>query len=372
MSSHRCGEEARLPAPLLHLYDRNLAGETPLHLAATRQSLEGMSLLVLRGADVNATDRQGRTPLHVSCGNQGDRGRGGTEENARESVEFLLSVGARTDARDSTGRTPLHLAVESGTKAAIEALVEVGATAVADDAGNTPLHLAAITGDIHAMQLLVRGKEEVTPDAALSFHGSEAIHANDCPRRGEQCLNQEVSSWPKDANGYGASLAKDSAAIDYDLPEDMKEGVLVTLGNCTGRRSIVGNRPHWKLPSTTPVDGSPTRMEKPVVHQAVNDGVLENRTLMSPTKTYERSVRCSTTRTVLLRDPRQPQHSSPETCPARNSGGNLIVRAKDNCQSCARKTGIAPRGKPKKVTSEYQVVRPTFAFVRTIVRSLAQ
>ena len=77
-------------------------GLTPLHYAARGSTdVSVVALLLDRSADVNATSIQGFTPLHTAVG-----------DNTRPSViELLLDRGADIEARDSNGGTPLHHAV---------------------------------------------------------------------------------------------------------------------------------------------------------------------------------------------------------------------------------------------------------------------
>ena len=66
-------------------------------------------------------------------------------ELAVPSLTALLDAGADIEARDAAGRTPLHLAAAwNGGPARIEALLAVGADIGArSQDGWTPLHLAA-------------------------------------------------------------------------------------------------------------------------------------------------------------------------------------------------------------------------------------
>lgn len=70
-----------------------LGGETPLHWALSRRSTE---LLIHNGADINACDNYGRTPLHNAC-----------RIGRTDEISCLVANGANVNARDKYGETPL-------------------------------------------------------------------------------------------------------------------------------------------------------------------------------------------------------------------------------------------------------------------------
>jgi ankyrin repeat protein len=119
---------------------RDNDGRTPLHLAV--ESLErefaaggygSAKTLLAHGADVNAKDDDGATPLHVAAYRRNPM-----------SAELLLASGADVDARDNSGGTPLHCAASAGPETAVADLLRTNKANIhaKDNDGRTPLHRA--------------------------------------------------------------------------------------------------------------------------------------------------------------------------------------------------------------------------------------
>ena len=115
---------------------RNNAGNTPLHLVALYNSNpKVIDALLEAQADPNVRNNAGDAALHLAAWN-----------NPEESViAALLRGGAKLEARDVHDRTPLHVAASlNQNPAVITVLLGAGASLEArDNTGDTPLHLAA-------------------------------------------------------------------------------------------------------------------------------------------------------------------------------------------------------------------------------------
>ncbi len=119
------------------------AGDTPLHLAAAGHRERIVGLLLKAGADPNAAAnrRRGR-PLHYAADGSVQRPEW---DPARQvaTLKLLLSAGAELEARDLNGATPLHRAVRTRSAAAVRLLLDRGADPTArNGSGSTPFHLA--------------------------------------------------------------------------------------------------------------------------------------------------------------------------------------------------------------------------------------
>ena len=79
-------------------------GRTPLHCAATAGKPDLLSLLIQAGVNVEAVDRYANaTALHDAASS--------SERGVVDCVELLLAAGADMDARDTSGRRPFDIAL---------------------------------------------------------------------------------------------------------------------------------------------------------------------------------------------------------------------------------------------------------------------
>lgn len=124
-------------APNLHASG---TGNTPLHLAVRRQDKWAVAMLLHKGADVNAKNSSGATPLQMTA----NQFRGDLSHDHAQVLDLLLQAKALIDERaGALSRTALHLAVTSGTAHAVKLLLDYGADPLlADKNGDTAIMLA--------------------------------------------------------------------------------------------------------------------------------------------------------------------------------------------------------------------------------------
>lgn len=200
-------------------------GRSPLHHAASKGHIDVMTLLLDKGANINAQDESGNKPLHYAANNghievaklllkkganvNAETECGGTAlGNAVYKRDFdmarLLLENGATFHSGRTGSTPLHFVAEVGNVALTRLLLEIGANInainVVDGNASTPLHLAAREGRIDVMAVLlerganpnVQNMQHRTPlceaagmgwvdEVRLLLEKGASVNVGDCP-----------------------------------------------------------------------------------------------------------------------------------------------------------------------------------------------
>ena len=119
-------------------------GDTPLHLAAAALQVTAAKLLLENGADANAENRRGATPLLYVCDPRPMSGGTWDQQKQAELIGLLIQHGAKLQQVDRGGASALHRAVRARSPAAVRELLKAGARVDArlNKGGSTPLHLA--------------------------------------------------------------------------------------------------------------------------------------------------------------------------------------------------------------------------------------
>ena len=121
--------------------------EAAIIWAARSGKLQAVRALAISNADVTCRSHCRVTALHCAA------------KHSEEMCQELIAHGADVEAKDDDGRTPLHWAADSGNVGTAFALLAAGAKQnLVDRHGNTPLHLAANTKNPNVVEVLAKGR----------------------------------------------------------------------------------------------------------------------------------------------------------------------------------------------------------------------
>ena len=125
---------------------KNKYGNTPLHIAATENAHQTAEVLLIHDAEVNAKNEYGSTPLHIAA-----------YKNAYQTAGVLLIHDAEVNAKDKDGDTPLHNAALKNAYQTAAVLLNQGADVNAKNKdGETPLHFARSSNALEVAKILQR------------------------------------------------------------------------------------------------------------------------------------------------------------------------------------------------------------------------
>jgi ankyrin repeat protein len=167
---------------ILSVFSRPQKSKRSLPEEAECGSIEGIKCWLREGADINATDAYGYTPLM----NAAMLGR-------LDAVKVLIESGADIQKRGQFGYTALHAASQGGYLDVVQALVKYGASVnCKNDDGDIPLILAVRGTHAEIIDYLLKAGSDIHQNGWL---GQSAVHtaiANGDQATADTLLNREM------------------------------------------------------------------------------------------------------------------------------------------------------------------------------------
>ncbi|MBQ7885130.1 MAG: ankyrin repeat domain-containing protein [Clostridia bacterium] len=120
--------------------------QTPIFDAVQENNAEMIKYLFANGASINHQNKDGKTPLMVASFNR----------HRQEAMCQLLRLGAEVNTTDKTGRTAFMHAINNNNGAMMDILLKAGATInICDQDGYTPIMLCAKRGNREGLRVLI-------------------------------------------------------------------------------------------------------------------------------------------------------------------------------------------------------------------------
>ena len=145
--------------------------ESPLLIASSYHNPRLVYELLKKEVDTNARDASGESALHHLAYSYD------WDEEMVIGVLFLMMEGADVEARNNSGATPLHYAALRGNQRAVEILLKAGAAASTDDhSGDSPLDIARRLQLHHILPVLETTQEQER--SFLYYDLSQSLQGN--------------------------------------------------------------------------------------------------------------------------------------------------------------------------------------------------
>ncbi len=167
-------------------------GGPPLYAAIKAEAMGILDLLHQNGARIDRRERQNEeTPLHLAA-----------SRDSGKTAEWLLTRGADPEARDRDGQTPLLRAARFGRTGAALALLRHGADPkTVDRQGRTPLRAAAKEAQPEVLAALLEhgagdGLDPTVAANLLGMAGTMARHARENLRAARERDPDHVPEYP--------------------------------------------------------------------------------------------------------------------------------------------------------------------------------
>ena len=218
------------------------AGFTPLHRAIEYRKFRVIKYLLKHHAHVNAKDNRGQSPLLTTiskcCKNKSSSFLD-IPEFLLEIAEELLARGAQVDLSDKDGRTPLWWAVASGEEKATKLLLKHGALPNdADSSGKSPLMKAVQEGHVtqfellmqHGAQIEQRDREGATAPWLAASYGRLAL--------AQLLLDSGADFDAKDYNGVSSLAAAARNRETRIVQLLLEQGASVSMADNDGKTAL--------------------------------------------------------------------------------------------------------------------------------------
>jgi len=190
-------------------------GNTPLHEAVGHNTSDIVELLLQRGANPNAKNSTGWTPLHKLCATPIDLPWSHNITNRIDTIRSLVNHGARLEQRDGNGATPFLIAARTNNLKLAQELISLGAEKTAtDNRGENASHYAVRSNYVGAgkriddlLKLGIKNAHLANNDGDTALDVAIQIASE---KSTDQRVKRQVKDALEEAVNYGKSAETDT------------------------------------------------------------------------------------------------------------------------------------------------------------------
>jgi ankyrin repeat protein len=162
--------------------DKDADGRNALHFAAEAKNKDLIDFFRRLGAEVDAVDKDGDTPLNITARNLDS-----------ESAYLLVAAGANIHHKGSDGITPAVAAVKGSNDLYLRAILTEKSLLSTDDDGNTILHIAAKEGTLARVDTILNSAGKVLPELTSKKNNAGQTALDICYAQKTSLPHAEIS-----------------------------------------------------------------------------------------------------------------------------------------------------------------------------------
>lgn len=204
---------------------KDMYGDTVLHIASmTNVSVDILKKLVAAGAEINARNKDGVTPLALSIKN-----------HILPHAKFYSENNADINSMDKKGNSPLTIALENDEEL-LKTILNKGNILSLDSNGNTPLHVAIIKDtNLQKLQYILSLTDDVN---SRNAEGNNALYLSilkNRQRHGEMLLAKNADIFSSNNKNYSPlrlALKAGGNVMDWIITSQ-------TIKACDGSKNTV-------------------------------------------------------------------------------------------------------------------------------------
>ncbi len=220
-------------------------GRTLLHLVSTIGDVPMIEFFLKKGADIEAKDKGGITPLAASM----------FSDNYLNAMEFLIKNKAKVNAIDKSGNPIIHIAATASKVEAMQILLKHGVDINSKDAeGFSTIHKAAPTRNADVVGAIIKNGADVNIkddkygmsllQIAIAMQNNELVEyllekagadANTTTKNGMTPLHHVAGSGQYEIgvllikNGAKGNLKDEDGKIPLDYAKERSNAKMITL-----------------------------------------------------------------------------------------------------------------------------------------------
>ncbi|KAF8791198.1 Ankyrin-1 like protein [Argiope bruennichi] len=214
---------------------------TALHLAVQANQPEVVEILLGHGANVQMkAGKNGETALHMAAG----------VKDGHKCAELIIKSGADVNARNEEGETPLHNAARHGQLKTVTQLLEDGAGLDSlSKHGESVLHVAVSNCHYEIAKSLINHKKEMATELQVINYVNQPNKEGETATHYASSINKDQIHYPTEDKDMIALILQHGGSVTTETKKNSETAIhyVCRVGNEDVLKEIIARLPQSKL-----------------------------------------------------------------------------------------------------------------------------